>query len=146
VLLPMRSPLVRAYPREASVAEKFHAMVELDIRNSRMKDFYDIWFLASNWTFDMGTLRKAIIATFDRRDSEVPKDVPFALTEGFLGDSQKKQQWTAFINRLDLASEAPSLEDVGALLQAFLLPCISRKSTDAQWWAPALEKWVAPEG
>ena len=39
VLLPMSAPIIRAYPREASIAEKLHAMVQLDIRNSRMKDF-----------------------------------------------------------------------------------------------------------
>jgi len=42
VLLPMEAPIIRAYPREATIAEKFHAMVLLGIRNSRMKDFYDI--------------------------------------------------------------------------------------------------------
>jgi predicted nucleotidyltransferase component of viral defense system len=47
------APLIRAYPREAAIAEKFNAMVVLDIRNSRMKDFYDIWFMANTWTFDL---------------------------------------------------------------------------------------------
>ena len=53
VFLPMEAPLIRAYPREATIAEKFHAMVVLDIRNSRMKDFYDIWFMANTWEFEM---------------------------------------------------------------------------------------------
>ena len=35
-----------------------------DIRNSRMKDFYDIWFIANTWTFDMASLRNAILASF----------------------------------------------------------------------------------
>ena len=35
------------------IAEKLHAMVVLDIRNSRMKDFYDIWFLARTKGFDL---------------------------------------------------------------------------------------------
>jgi predicted nucleotidyltransferase component of viral defense system len=64
VLLPMEAPVIRAYPREATIAEKFHAMVVLDIRNSRMKDFYDIWFMASTWSFDMASLRDAIVACF----------------------------------------------------------------------------------
>jgi hypothetical protein len=64
VLLPMDAPLIRAYPREASIAEKFNAMVTLDIRNSRMKDFYDIWFMANTWSFDMSSLRGAILASF----------------------------------------------------------------------------------
>lgn len=71
VLLPMEAPLIRAYPREASIAEKFHAIVMLDIRNSRMKDFYDIWFMANTWTFDMASLRQAILTSFERRGSTI---------------------------------------------------------------------------
>jgi len=128
VLLPMEAPLIRAYPREASIAEKFHAMVLLDIRNSRMKDFYDIWFMANTWTFDMASLRNAILASFERRGSTIPTGVPFALTQDFLNDPQKKQQWSAFVSRLDPEDQAPSLEEIGAILGALLLPCISGDS------------------
>lgn len=64
VLLPMEAPIIRAYPREATIAEKFHAMVLLDIRNSRMKDFYDIWYMANTWEFEMKPLQKAIEFSF----------------------------------------------------------------------------------
>jgi predicted nucleotidyltransferase component of viral defense system len=143
VLLPMEAPLIRAYPREAAIAEKFNAMVVLDIRNSRMKDFYDVWFMANTWTFDLNPLRTAILASFERRKVAIPKDVPFALTEEFLGDSQKKQQWDAFVSRLYPGSKAPSLEEVGALLRAFILPCIDATVTPditARRWTPDL-RW-----
>src|ERR1035437_8825144 len=90
VLLPMDAPLIRAYPRKAAIAEKFNAMVVLDIRNSRMKDFYDIWFMANTWTFDLAVLRTAILASFERRKVAIPQGDPFALTEEFLDDPQKK--------------------------------------------------------
>jgi predicted nucleotidyltransferase component of viral defense system len=140
VLLPMEAPLIRAYPREAAIAEKFHAMVVLDIRNSRMKDFYDIWFMANTWTFDMASLRKAILTSFERRGSTIPKAVPFALTDDFLNDSQKKQQWSAFVSRLNTGAKAPSLEEVGAVLRSFLLPCVSGESlaeADVRSWIPS---------
>ena len=140
VLLPMEAPVIRAYPREAAIAEKFHAMVDLDIRNSRMKDFYDIWFMAKTWTFDIRSLRDAIAASFRSRGSVVPDDVPFALTDGFLKDTQKNVQWNAFVSRLNAGHDkAPSLEEVGAVLRAFLLPCISAKSAvhnDLGSWTP----------
>ena len=139
VLLPMEAPVIRAYPREASIAEKFHAMVVLDIRNSRMKDFYDIWFMANTWTFDMASLRKAILSSFEKRGTAIPTEVPFALTEEFLNDSQKKQQWAAFVSRLSPGDKAPSLEKVGAILQTFLLPCISASTltqADIRSWTP----------
>jgi Nucleotidyl transferase AbiEii toxin, Type IV TA system len=131
VLLPMEAPIIRAYPREATIAEKFHAMVLLDIRNSRMKDFYDIWYMANTWEFEMKPLQKAIEFSFTRRGTSLPDDVPFALTEGFLDDAQKKTQWNAFVNRLDAGDKRPTLAEVGAVLRSFLLPCISRKSQES---------------
>jgi hypothetical protein len=139
VLLPMDAPLIRAYPREASIAEKFNAMVTLDIRNSRMKDFYDIWFMANTWTFDMSSLRGAILASFERRGVPIPQYVPFALTNEFLNDSQKRQQWNAFVSRLNPGNEPPSLEEIGTLLRAFLLPCIAPASSEpiTRQWSPS---------
>jgi hypothetical protein len=45
-LLDFPAPRLLAYPRETVIAEKFQSMVELGIANSRMKDFFDLWFLA----------------------------------------------------------------------------------------------------
>ena len=42
-LLNFPSPRLRAYPREAVVAEKLEALVKLGMANTRMKDFYDLW-------------------------------------------------------------------------------------------------------
>lgn len=139
VLLPMAAPQIRAYPRESAIAEKFHAMVELDIRNSRMKDFYDIWYMAQTWTFEMSLLRRAIAAVFKRRGLALPEGAPFALTAEFLNDSQKKQQWNAFISRFSSAGVAPSLDEVGTLLRAFLLPCLyvdTSAETQGRRWMP----------
>ena len=140
VLLPMEAPLIRAYPREATIAEKFHAMVVLDIRNSRMKDFYDIWFIANTWEFEMDSLNKAIEFSFKRRGTPLPDDIPFALTDGFLDDAQKKMQWNAFVNRLDADERKPALAEVGAVLRNFLLPCISKESQQEArvQWSPTL--------
>ena len=41
VVLDAPAPRIRAYPREAAIAEKLHAMVSLGLENSRLKDFYD---------------------------------------------------------------------------------------------------------
>jgi hypothetical protein len=137
----MEAPLIRAYPREAAIAEKFNAMVVPDIRNSRMKDFCDIWFMANTWTFERAPLRSAILASLERRGMAIPQDVPFALTAEFLNDSQKKQQWNAFVGRLYPGTKAPSLEEVCTLLRDLLLPCIFSvppSGSDTRHWAPSL--------
>jgi hypothetical protein len=76
VLLPLAAPILRAYPPEAVIAEKFHAMVVLGIANSRMKDFFDIWTLGQTHRFEIGQLARAIGSTFERRQTPVPEDLP----------------------------------------------------------------------
>ena len=62
-LLENKGPLIKAYPPEIAIAEKTDAMITLGMDNSRMKDFYDIWFLSQNRSFDGRTLSKAIATT-----------------------------------------------------------------------------------
>lgn len=45
-ILDFPAPELKGYTMESSIAEKFQAMVKLGDLNSRMKDFYDIWFLS----------------------------------------------------------------------------------------------------
>jgi len=75
-MLDFRAPVMLTYPRETVVAEKFHAMVELGIANSRMKDFFDLWILAITFAFDGALLCRAIEATFRRRKTEMPSAPP----------------------------------------------------------------------
>ena len=79
-LLNQSAVILRAYPIEAVIAEKFHAMVELDLANSRVKDFYDIWVYSRNMDFDGPTLAQSFAATFSRRQTPLPTELPTALT------------------------------------------------------------------
>lgn len=73
----VEAPVLRVYPPEVVVAEKLQAMVALDIRNSRMKDFFDLWVLARTRTFQLVPLSAAIRATFERRNTALPDRAPF---------------------------------------------------------------------
>ena len=64
------APDLRVYPLVSVIAEKFEAMVNLGIRNTRMKDFYDIWALSETFDIDGPALREAIARCFDRRGTE----------------------------------------------------------------------------
>jgi hypothetical protein len=97
-------------------------MVLLGIANSRMKDFYDIWTLASSYTFEMDTLARAVRSTFERRRTELPRGVPFAFTDEFLEDASKRTQWRAFVSRLGAADNRADLKEIGRFLAGFLIP------------------------
>jgi hypothetical protein len=121
-LLDLPAPRLLTYPPEASVAEKFEAMVELEMANSRMKDFYDIWTLARIRDFDGSTLARALRATFQRRQRVLPAELPVALTAAFADDATKQAQWRAFVRRSRLDATTPPLADVVAVVRDFLGP------------------------
>lgn len=119
-LLDMPAPRLRGYARETVVAEKFQAMVALGTTNSRMKDYYDLWVLSQSFEFDRDRLAAAIAATFARRRTKVPEELPDALTLAFAELPVKQQQWEAF--KRDVAIDPGSLHDVVGAIEAFLMP------------------------
>jgi predicted nucleotidyltransferase component of viral defense system len=138
-LLPGPAPRLRAYPREAVVAEKLHAMVNLGMTNTRMKDFFDLWFLCRTFGFDGPPLRKAIRATFERRGTQLPVEAPLALTATFSSDPTKQTQWKAFLSRSRATDNSVTLPEIIDAIGPFLLPELKRvvsKSTEQSRWEP----------
>lgn len=139
-LLDFPAPVLRSYPRETFVAEKLQAMVALGIANSRMKDFYDLWFLARAFGFDGETLSRAITATFNRRQTPIPLEAPLALSAEFHGDDTKQVQWRAFVERGKLAAGEPRLDGIVEELRGFLLPPMRAAAKGGRWdaeWIPS---------
>ena len=120
-ILDYPAPVLRAYNRETVIAEKFDAMVSLGRLNSRMKDFFDVWLLASTSDFSGADLSAAILATFRRRGTELTA-VPQTFEDDFLFDPSKRSQWTGFLKRMR-PSEAPStFSDAVTSIRVFLQP------------------------
>ncbi len=146
-LLGTPAPRLRAYPRETVVAEKLEAMVHLGIANSRMKDFFDVWFLAKTFAFDGAALSAAIRATFERRGTPIPETIPTALTPAFSADATKVTQWRAFMARGKLAPGDLSLGQVVASIAPFLGPALEAaqegRVLTAQW-PPKGPAWTRP--
>lgn len=142
-MLAMAAPRLRAYPKETVVAEKLQAMVQLGIANSRMKDFFDLWFLARSFAFDGVAIATAIAATFERRKTTLPKALPLALTSEFSLDDSKQKQWKAFRTRAGVTDE--TLEAVVTALVPFLGPALAAAHAPAEFrmsWAPPTGPWA----
>ncbi len=118
-LLDFPNPKIRIYPRETVIAEKFHAMVDLGMTNSRLKDFYDVYFLTTNFQTNGETLARAIRATFERRRTAIPTKIPLSLTPEFSRDASKKMQWRGFLKRSNLPNDIEFEPVVEALKDYF---------------------------
>lgn len=121
-LLDFPAPSVKAYPPETAIAEKFQAMVMLKMNNSRLKDFYDLWVLGRDFSFEGQTLTQALQATFERRQTSLPTTTPVALTPEFSEDSYKQYEWQNFLVKNQLEVDVKSLGEVTRFLQDFLMP------------------------
>ena len=97
-------------------------MVVLEAANTRMKDFYDVAFLAKGLAFEGVTLATAIRSTFASRATPIPPAPPLALTPTFFDNPVKKTQWAAFLRKSRLEVETLTLAGTAQILREFLLP------------------------
>lgn len=137
-LLEFPAPHLRAYPRETVVAEKLEALVQLGLANSRMKDFYDLALLSRTFGFDGDLLVRAIRATFVRRKTELPTELPVGLTPAFAADPTKRSQWAAFVRKTG-AQDAGDLQTVVDEIIEFAGPVVLAAATStafAKRWSP----------
>jgi len=118
-LLASPAPRILAYPMEAVIAEKVEAMVHLGMLNSRMKDFFDVWFLAKTFPFPSGKVQHAIEATFARRGTELNIGRMAKLLFDLAGDANKSVQWRAFLRKSSLAAP-PQFAIIAEEIRKFL--------------------------
>jgi hypothetical protein len=142
-LLEMPVARVRAYPKETVVSEKMEAAVRLDLQNSRMKDFFDLLWLSRLFPFEGALLVKAIGATFKRRKTELPAEVPLFLSKAFASDQVKQIQWRAFLKKNSISGMPGELDTVISELNGFLIPPLKYAVTNEPFtlhW-PARGPW-----
>ena len=139
ILEELPAPKIRAYPRVVSVAEKFEAMVKLEVRNSRMKDFHDVWALSGTFSFDGRELSDAVVACFERRQTELSEVMPAVLTAAFYQQTDLQARWSAYLRGSAMrSSPPPQFGEIGERIRRFLLPIrdgiVDEVRVVAQWF------------
>lgn len=134
---------IGAYPVYTVVAEKFQAMVELGIANSRLKDFFDLLMIASQFELEGNILMDAIAATFAQRGTDVNLHDLTVFSDAFKLDQQKTIQWKAFLNKNHLEATKSFLEVMTALETFLLQPysCLASKEVFNVQWSPKCWYW-----
>jgi predicted nucleotidyltransferase component of viral defense system len=120
LLADLPAPQIRVYPKYTVIAEKFHAIVQHGMENSRMKDYFDLWVLTRDTSLDTRILQEAIRATFARRLTALPIETPIGLSKEFAADALKQSQWSGFAarNKLTVPALAPILDSLRASFDA----------------------------
>lgn len=141
VLLDMKTPRIYAYSIYSAIAEKFEAFTALGLINSRYKDFYDIYILASRFDLSGENLQRAIQETFVHRGTDFDDIVAFE--DGFINDHMRQNRWNAFIKR-KRAMEGISFRDAMAVVKELLIPVVHAIQIESHFdgmWSGAELRW-----
>lgn len=123
------SPKVASYSLESTIAEKLEAMFDRMETTSRMKDYYDIYYLASHYDFEGEILKEAISRTFTNRGTDCTMSSLNRIATMNM-ESNMLNRWKAFTKK----SLAVSLdfEIVIQLIITFIEPLIHSIEEDKE--------------
>lgn len=133
------APTVNTYSLETTIAEKIDAILSLMEFSSRMKDYYDIHYLANKFNFDGATLTEALRKTFENRGHTFTAE-QFELVTAFDSDEAMQKKWKAFVRKIDAKTDDYST--VLKTIKTFLI----KPFTAAVVCKEFNEKWSATSG
>ena len=136
-LLDFPAPKLKVYSIETAIAEKFEAIVSLQLQTSRMKDFYDILFFAKHYDFKKDFLFKAIKTTFDNRSTDLALS-KLIFEDKFKNDENFQKLWSAFLDRNKLENDK-TFSEIVSQIQSFIQPVFDSKTKNN--WNPEKWKW-----
>ena len=135
------APTVSTYSLETTIAEKIDAILSLMEFSTRMKDYYDIYYLANKFDFDGTILTKALKKTFENRGHDFTAE-QFKQVMTFGSDDAMQKKWKAFCRKIDVSEDDYALVIKGIenfLTDPFKAAVISNPEFEKKWSAEGNE-------
>jgi predicted nucleotidyltransferase component of viral defense system len=128
------APTVNTYSLETTIAEKIDAILSLMEFSSRMKDYYDIYYLANKFDFDGVTLTEALRKTFENRGHIFTVE-QFEQVMTFDSDDAMQRKWKAFCRKIDTKTDDYStvLKNIKSFLAQPFAAAIENENFTKQW-------------
>ncbi|WP_413854056.1 nucleotidyl transferase AbiEii/AbiGii toxin family protein [Candidatus Ruminimicrobium bovinum] len=135
-------PTIKVYSIESTIAEKLDAIIQRFELSSRMKDYYDIYYLANKFDFNANNLKQAVIKTLKNRNSYYDKNTIKQIIE-LVSNKEVVSRWKNFCKKLQIKNL--QFDDVIILITKFFVPIwndmIEEKEINKTWNA-SLNKWI----
>ena len=130
------APTVNTYSIETTVAEKIDAILSLMEFSSRMKDYYDIYYLANKFDFDGATLTEALKKTFENRGHSFTIE-QFEQVMRFDNDEAMQKKWKAFVRKIGIKTDDYStvLKTIKVFLTKPFTAAVGGKEFTPKWSA-----------
>ena len=136
------APVVNTYSLETTIAEKIDAILSLMEFSSRMKDYYDIYYIANKFDFDGGVLTEALKKTFSNREHSFSLE-QFKQVMSFADDAAMQKKWKAFVRKINTKTDDYST--VLKTIRIFLekpFTAVAENKTFTECWSAANSKWI----
>lgn len=135
------APIIKTYSLESTIAEKFDAILQRFELTGRMKDFYDIYYLARTFDFDGAKLQMAIFETLQRRGTPYDRD-SFKRIVSLSEDEDMQKRWKYFLKNIkDNTLEFAIVIDE---IRTFLEPVFDAIVNEKEWqnsWNSTVTRW-----
>ena len=135
-------PTVNTYSLETTIAEKLDAILDLMDFSSRMKDYYDIYYLANKFDFDGKTLTEALRRTFENRGHFFTVE-QFKQMIAFAEDAEMQKKWKAFVCKINTKTDNFSV--VLNIINIFLAKPFESATENKNYfnqWSAADRNWM----
>ena len=135
------APMVNTYSLETTVAEKLDAILSLMEFSSRMKDYYDLYYLANKFNFEGATLTKALKKTFENRGRQFTVE-QFEQVMTFGNDDAMQKKWKAFCRKIDTKTD--DYDTVLKTIKTFLTEPFTKAILALEFdnnWSAMTGKW-----
>lgn len=140
------APVIKTYSLESTIAEKFDAILQRFELTGRMKDFYDIYYLARTFDFDGAKLQTAIFETLQRRDTPYDRD-SFKRIVSLAEDEDMQKRWKYFLK--NIKDDTLEFTVVIDEIQKFLEPVFEAIVNEDEWqkdWKSNIKRWSRLNG
>lgn len=135
-------PVINTYSLETTIAEKIDAILNLMEFSSRMKDYYDIYYLANKFDFDGGILTEALRKTFQNREHVFSVE-QFEQVMAFEDNEAMQKKWNAFCRKINIKTDdyGTVLITIRKFLTKPIVAAINNSYFDEQWTATTNTWW-----
>lgn len=128
-----KAPLINTYSIETTIAEKTDAIFSLMEFSSRMKDYYDIYYLLHKFDFDGKILCEALSRTFKNRNRQFTS-VQLQKVVAFHFDKNMCKKWQAFCRKINIDDEFSAvLNSISTFLEKPLYALLNGDDFKKTW-------------
>ena len=134
-------PVIKTYSIESTIAEKLDAILQRFELTGRMKDFYDIYYLARTFDFDGTKLQKAIFETLQQRGTPY-NNVSFKRIVSLAENEDIQKRWRYFLK--SIKDDTLEFNVVIDEIREFLEPVFDAIINEKEWrkvWKTAVTQW-----